>query len=139
MPRLVFVDSSAFIARYLPDDQFHAAGVAEYQRLVKAGCAFVTSNYIFDEVVSRVKRRAGHARSREAGDRIREHPSLFRTFIDDELEDEAWRLHDKFADQPLTFTDVTCVAIMRRQGINEIFSFDSDFDRVGLVRLPAGR
>ncbi len=139
MPRLAFIDSSAFMARYLPDDQYHTAAVAEYERLAKSGYSFVTSNYVFDEVVTGAKRRSSHERARKAGDAIRAHSKLFRVLVDEAIEDEAWALHDKFKEHQLSFTDVTCVAVMRRQGISEIFSFDSDFDRVGLVRLPAGR
>ncbi len=139
MPRIVFVDSSAFIARFLDDDQYHEQAMAETARLVKSGRYFVTSNYVFDEVITRVQARADHGRARSAGDRLRTDPRLMRVLIDEAMEDEAWRLHAKLSDQPLSFTDVTSVAVMRSRSIREIFSFDSDFDRVGLVRLPAGR
>jgi predicted nucleic acid-binding protein len=139
MTRLIFVDTSAFIARYVVDDAFHAAAVSEHERLMRAGCHYVTSNYVFDEMVTRVQHIAGHSVARQAGDLVLQHPCLLRRLIDERIERDAWKLHLKFGDQPLSFTDVTTVALMRELAIREIFSFDSDFDRVGLVRLPAAR
>ena len=87
----------------------------------------------------RARRRPARGVARQAGDLVLQHPSLLHRRIDERLEREAWKLHLKFSDQPLSFTDVTSVALMRDMSIREIFSFDSDFDRVGLVRLPAAR
>jgi predicted nucleic acid-binding protein len=45
---------------------------------------------------------------------------------------EAWGLFQKHAQRGLSFTDCASLALMKERGIDQIASFDSDFD--GLVR-----
>lgn len=56
-------------------------------------------------------------------------------FIDKDLLDEAMALHLQF-DGTLSVADCGSVAVMSREGIREILSFDSDFDKVrGIERV----
>ena len=56
-------------------------------------------------------------------------------FVDADLLDEAMTLHLQY-DGTLSVADCASVAVMSREGIGEIVSFDSDFDKVsGVTRI----
>ncbi|MCJ2557341.1 MAG: PIN domain-containing protein [Candidatus Thermoplasmatota archaeon] len=54
-------------------------------------------------------------------------------FVDAELLEEAMALHLQY-DGTLSVADCASVALMSRNGIGEIVSFDSDFDKVRGIR-----
>ena len=137
--RLIFADSSGLIAYLLRDDSFHEAAVRTVREHLREGGAFVTTNYVFDEVVTRIQRVASHAESVVAGEKILASTVIRRVYIGEDLEARAWKLYRKYQDKELSFTDVTCAALMGEMGIQVIFTFDGDFRKVGLEVLPVSR
>jgi len=136
MGRLVFADSSGLIAKFLEKDPNHTAAEEEMLRLVLDGRRFLTTNYIFDEVVTRTRRLAGFPWSRVIGEAILSSALIRKAFIDAEQEAHAWRLYLKYQEQDLSFTDATSIAVMKTYGLKEAFSFDDDFRRLGFTLLP---
>lgn len=53
-----------------------------------------------------------------------------------EDEDRAVELLGKYRDKTLSFHDALCAAVMVREGIYKVFSFDSDFWCFGFAVLP---
>jgi hypothetical protein len=133
---LVFLDSSGLIAYVVARDPDHRRAVGEFRRLLEAGGHFFTTNYVFDEVVTRVRRRAGYLASRRVGNDVLRSRVITRVFIDEELESRAWRLYEKYHDHELSFTDASSFAVMDRAGVREALTFDGDFRRVGYTMLP---
>lgn len=133
---LVFVDTSAWIARFLESDSNHDAADREARRILRSGRRFITSNYVFDELVTRMRRIADPGAARAVGEALRKSRLVERVYGDQTLEEAAWALFLKLKEHDLSFTDATCVALMKVFDIREIFTFDSDFARVGLSVLP---
>ena len=102
------MDTGAFLGRWLAEDQYHAVAKAGWSRLEKRREPLFTSNFVLDETLTLLGRRAGH---RFAAERAR---SLYRsavfTILRPELDDEleAVRQFEKLADQKVSFTD--CVS-----------------------------
>lgn len=136
---LIFADASGLIAYTLASDPDHSAAVAETHRRLRAGRRFLTTNYVFDEVVTRVRRVAGFLDARRAGDWILSSKVIQRYYIGVIMEARAWESHLKFHDQDFSFTDVTSMTVMARYGITEVLTFDSDFVRAGFTMLPGDR
>jgi predicted nucleic acid-binding protein len=136
MQTLVFVDTSALVGKFLEEDEHHARAVDAMRRLLREGRQFVSTDYIFDEVVTRVRGRADHASAVKAGESIISSEVFDLVEVDPSLRKEAWRLFKKYRDQKLSFTDCTSFAVMGKYGIREAFTFDDDFSKVGFDTLP---
>lgn len=136
MQTLVFVDTSALVGKFLEGDEHHFRAVEAMRKLLKEGRHFLSTDYIFDEVVTRVRGRADHASAVKAGEGILSSEVIDLVDVDAGLRREAWRLFRKYRDQKLSFTDCTSFAVMRKYGIREAFTFDEDFEKVGFAALP---
>lgn len=130
------MDSSGLIAKFLAADADHDAAEEEMRRLARKGQLFLTTNYIFDEVVTRVRRLAGFRESKRVGEAIRSSRLIRAVYVDLALEAHAWRLYLKYRDQDISFTDATSFAVMETHGLEDAFTFDRDFARVGFTVLP---
>lgn len=139
MQTLVFVDTSALVGKFLEGDEHHVRATEIMRRLLREGRQFVSTDYIFDEVVTRVRGRADHESAVKAGEGIRSSEVIDLVDVDLRLRKEAWRLFKKYGDQKLSFTDCTSFAVMRKYGIREAFTFDGDFAKVGFGTLPRNR
>jgi uncharacterized protein len=134
----VFVDTGAFVALVDADDRNHQVAKRFVRGLAKRGRSLVTSTYVFDEAVTLIRLRVGHAAAVGFGER------LFRTRwcrivdIDEDLRRTAWDLFVRYDDQTFSFTDCTSFALMRSMGLTEAFAFDGDFAAAGFSRLPIG-
>ena len=105
--------------------------------------AWVTTDYVLDETITRLFRRRPFASARRYADGIFEisrggaleiepiTPSRFA---------EAWRLRCQYDDKPrISFTDLTSFVVMRELGLKHVLTGDAHFEQVGMgfVRLPA--
>ncbi|MBI4025435.1 MAG: PIN domain-containing protein [Verrucomicrobia bacterium] len=124
---MIFVDTGAFLARYLDVDQYHQTATALWGKIVDVGEACCTSNFVFDETATFLARRAGY---RFAAERTRQFYSsgellILRPTLEDEL--TAIEMFEKYADQQISFTDCISFVLMRKAGLNTVFSFDQHF------------
>lgn len=57
--------------------------------------------------------------------------------VTEEIENSAWLIFERFnKDKFLSFTDCTIKAIMEMLGIDEVFSFDRNFEQMGFIKKP---
>jgi len=64
-------------------------------------------------------------------------PRIFTVFVDESILDEALSAYPAYNGR-LSLTDVVSTVVMKRYGVSEIFSHDSDFDSVrGIRRLTS--
>lgn len=132
-----FLDANVFLRYLVPGDQAKTqACFALFQR-VKAGEEIVTtSEAIVAEVVYVLRSRAHYGLPPvEISARLR--PILTLRGLKLPQKRLYIRALDIYASSPfLDFEDALTVAHMERRGINEILSYDTDFDRVpGITRL----
>lgn len=130
----VFVDTSAFIALLVGNDQNHVNAVQILQSLKAREDSLSTSNYIVIETISLLQRRFGMA--------------VARTFIESivPLLQLEWIEPDIYADALVAFlianrrhlsvVDCTSFLMMRRLGIPTAFTFDEHFEEQGFTCLP---
>ena len=136
MGNLVFLDTSALMEKFLEQGTYHARAINGMRRLLREGRQFVTTDYIFDEFVTRMRGVAGHENAVKAGEHVLSSEVIELVDVDRALRGEAWRLFKKYKDQKFSFTDCTSFALMRKFAIREAFTFDADFERVGFLALP---
>lgn len=132
MERL-FVDTSAWFAYANRKDPQH-------RRVGEAFHTFsgrlVTSNFIFDEIISLCLYRLGHQTARAVGSVLLDpnEVDIVRIIVEDER--AAWEIFCHRPDQRYSFTDCTSFALMRRLGLTTALTLDADFRAEGFAVAP---
>lgn len=132
MERL-FVDTSAWFAFIDRGDVDHAA-VAQVLR--RTDVRFVSSTFVFDEIVTLCRMRLGHATALRAGSAIRDPRAADLVRVTAADEDAAWALFASRTDKKYSFTDCTSFVLMRRMNIATAVALDDDFGQEGFTTLP---
>lgn len=136
---MLFVDTSAFLALVNEKDDNHLAATMFLEEIMKGKVKIkkiITSDYIIDETLTRIRYVVGHKEAVEWGQDIIASNVVEKVGVERELFEPAWELFKTYDDKKLSFTDCTSFAIMKTRGIEKVFSFDDDFERVGFKLLP---
>ena len=132
----VFVDTGAFVARYIERDPFHRDAQSAWRQLAARRGGLATSSFVLDETFTLLARRASYAFAAERA-RVLLHSSrlaILRPDAQDELHALQW--FEKFADHEISFTDAVSFALMKRHRIRRAFTFDCDFADAGFEIWP---
>jgi predicted nucleic acid-binding protein len=128
-----FVDASFLVALLDARDQWHKAAKRAAPRLMRKR-PWRTHGLALGEVVAVIGARAGGRAARDAYDCIRDTMDVWIPALADL--DAAMRHVARF-DGALSLSDALFVQAMAQEGDAAILSFDSDFDKAGLRRLPS--
>lgn len=133
---MIFIDTGAFLARYLSHDQYHAQAVEFWEKIRQRKESCFTSNFVLDETFTLLGRRAGYEFAAERADYIyaSEVLAILRPDREDEL--KAIGFFKKYADQAVSFTDCISFVLMRQKKIRRVFSFDRHFEWAGFKIYP---
>jgi predicted nucleic acid-binding protein len=132
--KTILVDSSFLLAMVDRDDKHHPEVIDFLKKLERA--TLLVTSHIFDEAMTLIKSRLGSEIAVRTGQQLRL-STLFRLVYVTERDDEAaWEIFSQYTDKDWSYTDCSCLAMMRRLGITEVLSFDHHFDQMGTVRLP---
>lgn len=136
---MIFVDTSAFLAIVNEKDDNHLAAkrfLEEIQMGKVKVKNIITSDYIIDETLTRIRYSVGHKEAVEWGGGILASKVIDRMEIGKEIFELAWDIFAKYDDKKLSFTDCTSFALMKKRGIEKVSAFDGDFERMGFVLMP---
>lgn len=133
---MIFVDTGAFLGRYLKADSYHLAALACWQEIEMSGERCVISNFVFSETLTLLGRRGGYAFAAEKGRTILASPRFEIVRASSEEERAALQTFQKFADQKVSFTDCISFELMRARRLSRVFTFDRHFDLAGFSRYP---
>ena len=132
---MIFIDTGPFVARYNRRDSYHQECKALWAKLELKRAALVTSNFVIDEVLTLLGRRAGYGFAAETG-RILYASHALRVLRPDERDEHrALALFQKLSDQALSFTDCVSFALMERHRVEQAFSLDRHFVVAGFKRF----
>lgn len=134
---MIFVDTGAFVARYMGRDQYHARACDGWRRLETEKARVLTSNFVLDEALTLLGRRTTYAFAAERARYLLSSSDLEILRPDAELELAAVELFAKYADQRISFTDCVSFALMRSHRIEFAFSFDRHFEAAGFSLWPS--
>jgi uncharacterized protein len=134
---VIFVDTGAFLARYLPRDEHHVKATRSWKALVRRDWKCYTSNFVLDETFTLLARRSSYSFAAERARAIYASKALqiLRPAPDDEH--EALLLFEKYADQEISFTDCVSFVLMKRQRVRRAFAFDRHFKDAGFELWPS--
>lgn len=133
---MIFIDTGAFLARFVERDQYHDAATKHWQTLRNDRRQCFTSNFVLDETITLLARRSTYDFAAERARNLFESTSLSILRPDGNDEFAALELFQKYADQSVSFTDCISFVLMEKQNIKCAFSFDRHFGIAGFEVEP---
>jgi predicted nucleic acid-binding protein len=124
-----FVDTSAFLAVLVADDEYHNAAAAAWRRLIVTEEALVTNNYVLVETLALLQRRIGMGAVRAFQTHLM--PSLVVRWIDEATHQQAMAAVLSANRRDLSLVDSVSFQTMRQEGISRVFTFDAHFVEQG--------
>jgi predicted nucleic acid-binding protein len=133
---VIFVDTGAFLARYLGHDQYHPQAIQIWDEIRRRREACYTTNCVLNEVITLLGRRAGHHFTAERALSIYASKVIKIMRPDTKIERQAIDIFEKYGDQKVSFTDCISFVLMKNAGIKRAFSFDFHFRLAGYTVIP---
>ena len=133
---MIFIDTTFFVGAIDEDDNRHSESAQLIYKIIKEGkINAATTDYVINESVSILnnRRKVTFTKIRNIVIDILNSQKIEVMFIDETLLREALEIYEQYKGD-LSLTDSTSVLIMKKYHINEIYSHDSDFDRVDGIK-----
>jgi predicted nucleic acid-binding protein len=135
----VFADASGWLSLLVPKDPAHEAS-RRYLLALRAGRALITtSDFVLDEVITRLRYDVGHSKAAEFMALTHEAQDAGRLRVY-RITPDLWRKAEAifllYKDSRLSFTDCTSFALLRERSVDEVFGYDSHFEMVGHILRP---
>ena len=130
----VFVDSSAWLALHIANDQYFKEAEKYAHSLIDKRALFFTNDYVLDETYTRLIYDFNLQTAQEFHKKIilGVKENLVVLEIDEYERELAWFYLEKFKDHNLSLTDATIVVNFNEANLNEIFTFDRHFRDINL-------
>ena len=127
----VLVDSDALFAAYSAVDPNHERAVSQFRLLRFQGVTCYVINLVLYEVVTVISHKLGQD---VAVGFVKNLPTLNLNRIDFDavMEEKSWKVFMNQTKKGTSFADCANVAVMREMNLDQIFSFDKFYKRVGL-------
>jgi predicted nucleic acid-binding protein len=132
----VFLDTSYLLALELTRDQNHAAAVQHWQSIAQLLPSFVTTSYVFDEVVTYFNSRRQHEKAVQVGKSLLLSPSVEFVHVDQPLFHEGWECFRQHQDKDYSLTDCISFIVMKQLSAEVAFTFDGHFAQAGYKKAP---
>ena len=132
---MIFLDTGAWIAILNRRDQHHQEAVTIYNMLQHQQARLLTTDYVIDETITRLRYDTNHSLAIMFLDHIEflvEASVLIIVQIDRELFGEAKALFRQYDTARLSFTDCTSFVVCRDNNVTEAFAFDQHFLLMGI-------
>jgi len=131
----VFVDTSAFVAIAMRKDARHAEALRIWKGLERKKARLLTTDWVFGETVSFIRRRAGYDAARAAGEALRASAVLDRITPSSEQVEKGWEAFVGYAFDGLSLVDCVSFVVARAHRIGHVFTFDEHFAQAGFELL----
>jgi len=129
---VTFVDTGAWFAAFVPNDPDHT-GASDW--LAANREVLVTSDYVFDELMTLFKIRGEYERALIVGPQILHGQIARLIWVTPDDAGRAWELYSRFRDKKWSFTDCVSYVQMQRLMISTAFSFDAHFRQFGTATV----
>ena len=133
---MIFIDTGAFLARYIERDQYHDAATEYWRTLQNDRRKCFTTNFVLDETITLLARRSTYEFAAERARNLYESTALTILRPNDNDELAAVNLFQKYADQSVSFTDCVSFVVMDRLKLRRVAAVDRHFHQAGFEVLP---
>jgi len=121
---MIFVDTGAWFAAFVPNDPDHAAADAWLAGNVEP---FITTDYVVDELLTLLKMRGEFGRALHIGESLLDEGIARLEWVSHSDVRAAWSDFRTFRDKEWSFTDCISRVIMERLEVRTAFAFDEHF------------
>jgi hypothetical protein len=130
---MIFVDTGAWFARYVPADPHHFRVKA---RLDSSTEPLLTTDYCVDETLTLLAARGRLPRAIEVGRAMFEAGVVHLHFLRPDEIHRAWILFCERAAAGWSFTDCTSKVVIDELGVTTAIALDNHFHQFGITVLP---
>lgn len=127
----VFVDSSAWIAFFNKNDDFHSPAVKFFKKRPN----LFSSNIVLHETVAHLQNRVSWRAAETAADSILNPLLVELMCVLKKEEEQAFEKYKK-GQKKISFVDWTNLVLMKKNKLKKIFAFDRHFAKMGLEVVP---
>lgn len=136
----IFVDTSAWVALENKKDIHYKQAITFKDEIKTKSYRLYTSSFVLDETYTLLLANVGYEKTIEYARRLRivRNKGLLTVIqVTEEIEESAWLIFERYnKDKVWSFTDCTSKAIMEALDINQVFSFDKNFEQMGFIKRP---
>lgn len=126
---MIFLDSSFIIACKVVDDQNHEKSMKHLSEFIEDDEEVIVSDYIFDEVVTVLLIKTKDLGiAVDTGNVLKSSARLLK--LDDFTFNKTWDLFKNQDNTKLSFTDCSSLALMKKEGIKRLATFDEGFKKI---------
>jgi predicted nucleic acid-binding protein len=129
-----YVDTSAFLAILNADDKNHINAKRVWTDLILREDIFICSDYILVESLALIQHRIGLEAVRAFHEDI--FPLLTIEWVDESIYQSGIASVLTASRRDLSLVDCVSFEVMRRLGIQSVFTFDKHFKEQGFISLP---
>ena len=132
---MIFLDSSFLVSVEVETDQNHQKAVEIMDKIIKGDFGDpVISDYIFDETITvTFSRTRNIEKTVFVGENLRNSSEFAK--IDERVFEGAWQIFKNQKNTKFSFTDCTTLALMVKEGIRNIATFDQDFSKIKEINV----
>jgi predicted nucleic acid-binding protein len=127
---VIFVDTGAWFALFVPTDPDHLAAESWMERNTQP---LVTTDYIIDELLTLLRVRHQASRALLAGDVLFDEEIARIALVSSDDIQWGWGYFRRYADKRWSFTDCVSRAVIERLNIRQAFAFDKHFQQFGTL------
>lgn len=122
---IIFVDTDAFVALIKKNDSNHTKAKNIFEKLQGTPVEFITSNYVFSETITILSQKVNHVTAVRYIDAMLSSENIFNIKrADGAVEDLAIGIFKDQTSKNISFVDCANMAVIRKLGLDGIFSFD---------------
>ena len=133
----LFLDTSFLYALEDVSDLHHDESREIWKKTLKNPPRLVLTSYIFDETVTLLQSKLGHAKAADVGNRLLDSSLVEFIQVTPEIFEEAWSYFSKHKDKGYSFTDCVSFTVMEKLSIKNALTFDRHFRQAGFKVLSA--
>jgi predicted nucleic acid-binding protein len=138
--RAVLVDTGAWIALVVRQDECHQIAASHARRLARVLTPLLTTNYILLETYTYIRYHYGHHKALELDTVLQtliRAGRLIVVWVTEEVHVRALDIFRKYEDQTFSVVDCASFIVARDRKIRDVFGFDKNFLTMGFVLRPA--
>ena len=132
----IFIDTGAFLAVLNANDQFHPIARNAWDQILSSDSSLRTSNYVIVETTALLQHRFGVEAVRLFETDIL--PIVDITWVDETIQVQGMSALLTANRRNLSLVDCTSFEVIRKIGLDEVFTFDHHFREQGFNVIPEG-
>jgi uncharacterized protein len=133
----IFVDTAAFLAILNANDQFHPSARQSWEEIIETDSVLFSSNYVIVETTALLQHRFSIEAVRLFESDIL--PVVDVHWIDETIQKQAMSALLAANRRTLSLVDCSSFDIMRKFGIDTVFTFDPHFREQGFSVVPESK